>query len=661
MTPSEPIRPAAPVPERQTGTRAREHVVSFHDTEKFLCDTVTRFVGPALHDGGAAIVVATAAHRHGFEQALLRSGFDVEHAVDADRYLTFDAAELLARFMVDGVPDPRRFEDVIGAVLSRAGAGAGDRRVRVYGEMVALLWADGETAAAIALERLWNDLADRHEFALLCAYPMTAFGDAASAAAFQRICATHATVIPSESYSLLEGADEKRREVARLQQENAALRAEARLARAAQADAAARRHLDELCVITLETITEGIVELDGDGRLVCMNAAAERMLGWTESELLGHSVEDLLHRRRPEGVAPPAAGSPLAGVFGERRTVRSREDALVRRDGRLLPVVCSATPEAGGGVVIAFRDVSEEIETRRRAERRLDTLAWISRVREAIDEDRLELHSQPILPLRGGAAREELLLRMIGRDGELIRAGAFLPAAEELGLIFEVDRWVIARAARFAALGRIVQVNLSPASIADVRVLELVEQELRAVGAPAGNVVFEVTEAALLSDLAAGEAFAGALRGIGCGLSLDDFGNGTGGFSYLQGLDVQTLKIDIDFVRGLPGNPHNQHLVQAIVGLARSFGIETIASGVEDDGTLALLREFGVDYAQGYAVHGLAPVGRLVSPLPAQHDDPPPPVSDRARLLRGRLLDHRDRQRQPTSVPGLVEVVRLSA
>ena len=321
---------------------------------------------------------------------------------------------------------------------------------------------------------------------------------------------------------------------------------------------------------------------------------------------------------------------------------------------------CGAPPRRRPAAASSsFSDVTEEIEKRRRAERRLDSIGWVSRVREALDEDRLELHSQPILPLRGGAEREELLLRMIGRDGEIVRAGAFLPATEELGLIFEVDRWVIAQAVRFAALGRIVQVNLSAASMADPRVLELVDHELQTVGAPPGNVVFEVTEAALLSDLAVGEAFAGTLRELGCGLSLDDFGNGTGGFAYLRGLSVQTLKIDIDFIRGLPGNPHNQHLVQAIVALAQSFGIETVASGVEDADTLALLRDFGVDYAQGYAVEGLAPVARLVTPLPAQNDEPPPPVSDRARLLRGRLLDHRARRRLTPG--GFVEGVRLSA
>ncbi len=312
-------------------------------------------------------------------------------------------------------------------------------------------------------------------------------------------------------------------------------------------------------------------------------------------------------------------------------------------------------------MVIAFDDLTDQIEKRRRAARRLDSVDWVGRVRDALDDNRLELHSQPILPLGCGAAREELLLRMVSPDGEVFPAGAFLPAAEELGLILEVDRWVIARAARFAALGRIVQVNLSAASMADPHLLEGVERELREVGAPAGNLVFEVPEAALLRNLDAGRAFADHLGELGCGLSLDDFGNGTGDFNYLRRVWVQTLKIDIDFVRDLPDRPANQHLVQAIVALARSYEIDTIAGGVEDLDTLALLREFGVDYAQGYAISGLAPVARRVVPLsPFCDDQTTHAVSDRALLLRGRLLDHREAQRVK-SVPGLVEVERLSA
>jgi PAS domain S-box-containing protein len=626
-----------------------EHVVEFYETTEFLVDTVCDFVGPTLHDGGAAIIVASAAHRAAFETALRDAGVDVEQAIAADRYMSFDAAELLADLIIDGMPHPGRFREAIGEVIDRAGAK--QRRVRVYGEMVALLWEDGDIPAAVALEDLWNELAATHDFALLCAYPIRAFTDDATAAAFERVCDQHSTVIPCESYTRLGSVDAKRREVARLQRENAVLRADARRLHAEHKAIARNRRADDLCAATMHTIAEGLVALDAEGRLTYMNGAAERMLGWTEEELLGHPIENLIHRRRPDDAQPSAADSPLASVFREQRTVRSREDSLVRRDGRILPVMCSASPEPGGGVVIAFADVTEEIEARRRAERKLEAFAWVSRVREAIEEDRLVLHSQPILPLRGGAAREELLLRMVSREGEVVSAGAFLPAAEELGLIFEIDSWVIARAVRFAALGRIVQVNLSAASMADTRLLEHVARQLAIVGAPAGNVVFEIGEAALMSDPTVGQAFAARLVDLGCGLALDDFGTGSGSFAYLQELSVQALKIDIDFVRDLPGSPANQHLIQAIVALARSFGTETIAGGVEDRETLALLREFGVDYAQGYAIDDLSTVVQRVVPPPSVADHaataPTPlrPTSDRARLLRGRLLDHREAQR----------------
>ena len=623
-------------------------MVEFYETTEFLVDTVCDFVGPNLHDGGAAIVVAGAAHRAAFETALRDAGVDVEHAIAADRYIGIDAAGLLDEVIVDGVPHAERFRRTLGAAIDRAGAE--QRRVRVFGEAVALLWEDGEVAAAIALEELWNQLAETHDFALLCAYPLSAVTDDAGAAAFERVCDQHCRVIPGEAYSRLTSGDARRREVARLQFENAVLRADARRTAAGPPASARQRRSDELCAVTLLTIAEGVVAIDAEGRLTRMNGAAERMLGWTEVELLGHPIENLIHRRRPDGAAAPEPDSPLASVFRSHCTVRSRVDSLVRWDGRILPVMCSASPEPAGGVVIAFADVTEEIEARRRAERKLEAVAWASRVREAIEENRLVLHSQPILPLRGGAAREELLLRMVSREGEVVSAGAFLPAAEELGLSFEIDRWVLARAVRFAALGRIVQVNLSAASIADVRLLGHVARELQAVGAPAGNVVFEVAESALMSDPVAGQAFAARLRELGCGLALDDFGTGSGSFAYLQELSVQALKIDIEFIRGLPDNAANQHLVQAIVALAHDYGTETIAGGVENRETLALLREFGVEYAQGYAIDDLTTVVQRVT-APLVLDDgatPPTPLrhtSDRARLLRGRLLDHRDAQR----------------
>lgn len=227
------------------GRCAGEHLVEFYETEEFLVDTVSGFVASGLHDGDAAIVVATGARRSAFETALRGSGIDVSAAAAAGRYLAFDAAELLATFMVGGSPDVGRFRDGIGAVIERA-ALAG-RRVRVYGEMVALLWEARDVPSAIALEDLWNDLAARHEFALLCAYPMRAFAHGASAAAFNRICEQHTTVIPSEAYSLLDGADEQQRAFARLQQEAVALGADVARLRAEQ------EILDELAHVDAQT------------------------------------------------------------------------------------------------------------------------------------------------------------------------------------------------------------------------------------------------------------------------------------------------------------------------------------------------------------------------------------------------------------------------
>ena len=121
-------------------------------------------------------------------------------------------------------------------------------------------------------------------------------------------------------------------------------------------------------------------------------------------------------------------------------------------------------------------------------------------------------------------------------------------------------------------------------------------------------VTFEITETALMENLEAGEEFVKGLVAMGFGVALDDFGTGFGSFTYLKRLPIRFLKIDIDFVRDLVSNPHNQHLVRAIVGLARDFGYQTIAEGVEDAETLALLKELGVDLAQGYFLGRPAPL-----------------------------------------------------
>ncbi len=198
-----------------------EHLVAFYETEAFLTDTVCGFLAPALRDGDAAIVVATADHRRAFDATLRLDGIDVDAAMSDGRYFASDARAQLNGFMVEGRPVDSSFRDTIGAVLDRASEGG--HRVHVYGEMVALLWDDGNVDAAMALEDMWNDLGVVRPFELLCAYPMTSFADAASAPGFAHICSQHTTVIPSEGYSLLTDASDRMKEVARLQQHAAAL------------------------------------------------------------------------------------------------------------------------------------------------------------------------------------------------------------------------------------------------------------------------------------------------------------------------------------------------------------------------------------------------------------------------------------------------------
>ena len=382
-------------------------------------------------------------------------------------------------------------------------------------------------------------------------------------------------------------------------------------------DITQRQLAEDFRSIVLENMAEGVYTLDGDGRVTLVNAAASGMLGWTEEELKGKSAHALIHHQHADGTKFHEWECDLLKVRTEGRAIGVADDVFTRKDGSLLPVSYSAAPLLSGetvrGVVVVFRDTSAEAGERTRIQSELDALAWVGRVRDALDEDRLVLYSQPIVAVADGKkVSDELLLRMVEPNGNVIAPGAFLPVAEKYGLIAEIDRWVIKQAIRLVATGRPVQVNLSAESIAksilERDLLWLIERELKATGADPAKLVFELTETAVIADIEAGGIFARRLAAIGCGLALDDFGTGFGSFTYLKSLPLQYLKIDIEFVRDLVSNKANQHLVTAIVGLARDFGYCTIAEGVEDAETFALLGEYGVDLAQGFHLGRPAPI-----------------------------------------------------
>jgi PAS domain S-box-containing protein len=378
-------------------------------------------------------------------------------------------------------------------------------------------------------------------------------------------------------------------------------------------DITERKEADEFRAVVMDTMAEGLYALDADGLVTYMNPAAESMLGWTEDELRGKPMHATVHFQRADGRKIPAEECPLLQVRAHGRNVRILDDAYTRKDGSIFPVAYSSAPVQSGrtlqGVVVVFRDITDEKKEQAAAQRELDNLTWLGRIRDAIDENRLVLYSQPITALAGGRPGEELLLRMIGRDNEVIPPCSFLPVAEKYGLIREIDRWVITQATRLAATGRgVIEANLSAASIGTSDLLTFIEQQIRETHADPADLVFEITETALMNDIAAGEAFARGVAALGCGLALDDFGTGFGSFTYLKKLPITHLKIDIEFVRDLVTNPANLHVVKAIVSLARAFGLKTIAEGVEDEQVLTLLEAEGVDFAQGFHLGRPGPI-----------------------------------------------------
>jgi EAL domain-containing protein (putative c-di-GMP-specific phosphodiesterase class I) len=227
-------------------------------------------------------------------------------------------------------------------------------------------------------------------------------------------------------------------------------------------------------------------------------------------------------------------------------------------------------------------------------------LTWVDRVREAIEKDHFVVYAQPIVDLRTGAvAREELFVRMRNEQGEIIPPASFLPTAERFNLIVQIDRLMVEKGLRLAGEGRAVAINLSSDSLGDPEIIERVGAAVSA-GLDPSLVSFEITETAATTNMAAALQFAERLERLGCELALDDFGTGFGSFSYLHKLPVQVIKIDVEFVRDLPHNLSDYHLIRVLVSLAGSLGQKTVAEGVEDAACVEVLRGLGVDYAQGY-------------------------------------------------------------
>ena len=309
----------APRPDwREAGTS--EHFVQFYEADGFLLDAVEEFIAPALRTGEAGIVVATEAHRAGLEQRFRAVGLDLAAARAEGRYVALDAAETLSRFMVDGAPEAARFAEVVGGIVERA-AEAG-RRVRVFGEMVALLAVEGNHAAAIRLEELWNELQKGHAFSLFCAYPIDALCGEAFGELVGDICGQHTRVIPAESYSVLPSPDDRLRAIAVLQQK----------ARMLEAEIAARKQAQERLQAALasERAAREAAETALRTRDDFISIAAHELR--TPLTALSAQAQLALRRQRREGQLEPER------VAQAMQTITGQTDKLSRLISQLLDV-----------------------------------------------------------------------------------------------------------------------------------------------------------------------------------------------------------------------------------------------------------------------------------------------------------------------------------
>jgi diguanylate cyclase (GGDEF)-like protein len=281
---------------------------------------------------------------------------------------------------------------------------------------------------------------------------------------------------------------------------------------------------------------------------------------------------------------------------------------------------CKAANDRGRNRVEIFREADESII------RRYTDLNLVTDLRGAIATGRLFLNAQMMVPLGNTHQRPhfELLLRMLGGDGETVGPDSFMSAAQRYQLMPEIDRWVVSEALALlkphaALLARspvVFTINCSGQSLRDASFTQFLVDSVAASGINPQALCFELTESAAVGNLANTESLMLQLRKLGCGLALDDFGTGLSSLSYLRSLPITMLKIDGSFVRDVLRDSKAEFTIQAIAQLARSMSLITVAEYVETDEIRRAVARLGVDYAQGFAIGRPVPIVEVLEQLP---------------------------------------------
>ena len=353
------------------------------------------------------------------------------------------------------------------------------------------------------------------------------------------------------------------------------------------------------------SMAEGLITLDANGGLAYMNDAADKLLGWREEGLLGEPIAELASHRADQDPGEWTTGFAGAELKKGDAPARVESERVIGRDHSEIEISYTAArfeSERGEqGTVIVFADVTEQRSAARLAREKIEGLSWIGKIRDGLDSDRLVAYAQPIVSLEDGQiSHHELLVRMLDDDDQPVAPNRFLPIAEEFGLIAEIDEVMIRRAIELTARGHRVNVNLSAQSVAKAGMSDFIGAEIARLEADPSLLAIELTETALIKSEQAALRFVERLTELGCDFALDDFGTGYGGFMYLKQLPIDYLKIDMEFVGDLTVNKGSQRVVRAVVDLAKGFGQQTIAEGIENAETRDALAAMGVDLGQGY-------------------------------------------------------------
>jgi PAS domain S-box-containing protein len=359
------------------------HAVQFYESDDFLADTVADFIGKGLVAAEPVVVIATKEHRDSFAAALALRGLEVAEATASGDLLMIDAREALASFMAGNLPDPQRFRENVGGLIEKVARGR--QKIRAYGEMVDLLWRDGNPDGAIRLEELWNDLSEHYSFNLLCAYPMGNFYSETHSAHFEEVCRTHSHVYPAETISSAADSQALARQIAVLQQQARALTSEIEhrkgLEGALRDSLAGRRKAEQDLQDFVDNATIGLHWVGPDGTILWANKAELELLGYPRDEYVGHNIAEF-H-------ADADAIADILRRLAAKEAIYDYEAPLRAKDGSIRHVAISSNVLFEEDQFIHTRcftrDITERKELERAAQRTSEDNAFLLKATTALN------------------------------------------------------------------------------------------------------------------------------------------------------------------------------------------------------------------------------------------------------------------------------------